>query len=255
MDVDLHLAEDAAEDGCGRQAFDTRQLIAELMVGQVEEILVVARVAGDDQVADRNGRRIILQDAGRQHARWQVLHFAVDKGNYLAGGDVGIDFRPEVHLDDADAEQRARFDMFQVVAVCQSPFQDGGDALLHVRGRHAAVRREHDDHRDFQVRKNVRRRAHLEVIQFVIGWDQVRMPEFDEVATVCAEEERLWRSDSGEDIFNVSPQGHHPLLRIVPALLVEDGVDLKGHPFVNAQISHRLPIRIDSGVGERCTRL
>ena len=37
--------------------------------------------------------------------------------------------------------------------------------------------------------------------------------------------------------------------------LVEDGVDLKGHAFVNAQISHHLPIRIDSGVGERCARL
>ena len=42
VDVDLHLAEDAAEDRGRGQPLDAGQLLAEAVVGEVEQVLVVA---------------------------------------------------------------------------------------------------------------------------------------------------------------------------------------------------------------------
>src|SRR5262249_49435866 len=151
VDVDLHLAEDAAEDGSGGQALQTGQLVAQLVVGEVEQIAVVARVAGNNEVADGHGGGVVLHDGRRQHPRRQVLQFAGDEGDDLAGGQVGIDDRAEVDLDDADAQQRARLDVVEVVALGQGAFEDGGDGLLHVRRRHAAVGGKDDDNRHLDV--------------------------------------------------------------------------------------------------------
>src|SRR5262249_41723195 len=102
VDVDLHLAEDAAEDRGGGQALDVGQLVADGRVGQVEQFAVVAAVAGDDQLPDRDGAGVELEDRRRQHAGGHELHLAVDEGDDLAGGDVGIDLRAEVNSDNAD---------------------------------------------------------------------------------------------------------------------------------------------------------
>src|SRR5207249_2321147 len=91
VDVDLHLAEDPAEDGGAGQPFDAGQLLAEGGVGVVEEELVVAGLAGDDQVSHGDGAGVVAQDGGGQHAGGQVLHLAVDQGDDLAGGDVAVD--------------------------------------------------------------------------------------------------------------------------------------------------------------------
>src|SRR5262249_42954028 len=75
----------------------------------------------------------------------QVLHLAVDQGDDLGGGDVARDGGAEVDLDDANAEKGARLDVVEVVAARQGAFEDGGDGLLHVGGRHAAIGGEDDD--------------------------------------------------------------------------------------------------------------
>ena len=79
LDVDLDLAEDAAEDGGGAQPLDAGEVFAEAGVGEVEEVAVVARVARDDEVADGNGAGVVVEDVGRQHAGGEVLHLAVDE--------------------------------------------------------------------------------------------------------------------------------------------------------------------------------
>jgi hypothetical protein len=122
------------------------------VVGQVEQFAVVAAVAGDDHLPDRDGAGVELEDARRKHARGHELHLTVDQRDDLAGGDVGIDLRAEVYFDDADAQHRARLDVLQVIAARQGPFQHGGDALLHVLGGHPAVRGEHHDHGHLDLR-------------------------------------------------------------------------------------------------------
>ena len=77
----------------------------------------------------------------------------------LGGGDVGIDVRAEIQLDDADAQQRARLDVVEMIAARQRAFQRRDDALLHVRGGHAAIGSEDDHDRHFELRQDVRRRA------------------------------------------------------------------------------------------------
>src|SRR5262249_55095005 len=134
-DVDLHLAEDAAEDRGGGQPLDGGQLVVQLVVGEVEEVLVVAAAAGDDEVADGDAAGVVLENAGRQRGRGQVLELAPEQGDDLAGGQVGVHLREEADLDDADAEQRARLDVVEVVAARQGAFEHGRDGLLHVRGR------------------------------------------------------------------------------------------------------------------------
>ena len=104
---DLNLAKDAAEDGCGGQSLDTGQFLAHGVVGKIEEVLVVARATGQHQVADGHGGGVVLHDGRRQHSRRQVLHLAGNERDDLTGGEVGVNVRPEVNLDDADAEHRA----------------------------------------------------------------------------------------------------------------------------------------------------
>ena len=67
----------------------------------------------------------------------------------------------EVDLDDADAQQGARLDVFEVVAAGQGAFEDGGDGLLHVRGGHAAVGGEDDDDGHLELGQDVGRRAQV----------------------------------------------------------------------------------------------
>ena len=62
--IDLHLAEHAAEHRGRRQPFDAREFLAQFVIGQVEQILVVAVLAGDDEVADRNGRASYFKTLG-----------------------------------------------------------------------------------------------------------------------------------------------------------------------------------------------
>ena len=64
MNVDLDLAEGAAEDRGGGKTFNAGQLVADGVVGEVEQLTVVAAVAGDDQVTDGNGGASYLRMVG-----------------------------------------------------------------------------------------------------------------------------------------------------------------------------------------------
>src|SRR5262249_51627463 len=113
------------------QALDAGQVLTQPGVGDVEQVLVVAAAAGDDQVADWYGRGVVIEDGGRQHARGQVLHLTVDQRDDLRGGDVAGHLGAEVDLDDADAQQRSRLDVVEVVALGQGTLQDRRHRLLH----------------------------------------------------------------------------------------------------------------------------
>ena len=87
--------------------------------------------------------------------------------------------------------------------------------------------------------EDVGRRAHLEVVDEVIIGHEVRVPVFDDVAGVAAEEERLGRASgtAGREShggLHVVPQRQDALLRVVPAELVKPDVELDRGRFVNS---------------------
>ena len=73
---------------------------------------------------------------------------------------------------------------------------------------------------------DVGRRADLEIVELVIAGQEVGKPVLDDVAAVGAEEQRLGRAPARKHVAHVSPERRDPLLGVVPALLVEDDVEL-----------------------------
>ena len=63
------------------------------------------------------------------------------------------------HLDDADAGQRARFDVLDVAAKGEEPLEAGRDVRLHIHRRHARIKSGDDYDRDVETGKNVDRHA------------------------------------------------------------------------------------------------
>ena len=83
---------------------------------------------------------------------------------------------------------------------------------------------------------DVGRRTDLEVVELVVGGDEVGMPELDRVAGIRTEEERLRGADAGDGLADVAPERQEPLLREVPALLVLDHVDLEHGRLVSTRV-------------------
>ncbi len=104
---------------------------------------------------------------------------------------------------------------------------------------------------------NVRRCAHLEIVELIIVRYKVRMPELDGILGVGAEEKWLRWPLSADCRGDILPQRNHSLLRKMPTLLVQDSVDLDDRRLISAlvdigvaKIRHRR-IRIGRSRGRR----
>ncbi len=73
---------------------------------------------------------------------------------------------------------------------------------------------------------DVRGRPHLVVVHLELLGDQVRVEVLGAVVGVQPHDEGLGGLQLVDGVFHVVPEGDDPLLRVVVAHLVEDGVDL-----------------------------
>ncbi len=94
-------------------------------------------------------------------------------------------------------------------------------------------------------------RTDLKVVELVVVRHQIGEPVLDDLATVGAEEQRFGRALIVKRIGDVAPQRGDPLLREMPALLVEHDVELDVRGLVLADGLHGISLQIDARLGER----
>ena len=157
--VDHDLAVLAAERLRDAGAGHAGDLVANLELRQVAQLRFVQAFAFEGDQADRQAGGIELQHHRRQRAGRQAAQLR--HGQVGDGGDsrIGIGARLEVDLDDADAGQRARFDVLDAAAQREEAFEAAGDVGFDLLRRHAGIERRHHHHRNVHRREHVHRHA------------------------------------------------------------------------------------------------
>ena len=145
--------------GKGRlRAFDGGQLGADGVGGQVVQLLLVEALAGEAQLQHRHAGGVVLDDEGRRGARRQAAQLHLADGGHLGHGAADVHVRLEEDLDDADAVERLRLDVLDVVhRGGHAALAVEDDAVGHLLRREAGVAPDHRDHGNIDVGKDIRR--------------------------------------------------------------------------------------------------
>ena len=130
---------------------------------EIEELGLRERVARQGELDDRHARGVVDENDRRGDARGKLFQDGLRDRRDLRLRGVDVDVRLEEDLDDADAGQRLRLDMLDVV--------DGGrqralvgrdDAAGHVVRRQAGIAPDDRNDGNADIGKNVGRRPEIE---------------------------------------------------------------------------------------------
>ena len=160
VEINLHLAYLAAVGiGHGR-AVHGRQLGAQKVLAQVEQLLLRQGLAAEAELHDRRGRCRVGDDQRRRGSGRQAAHRGLHDRRHLGQRSLNVGLRPEEDLDHAHAVDRLRLDVLDVVdRDGDAALGVGDDAVGHVRGGKAAEVPHHADHWNVDVGENIDRRA------------------------------------------------------------------------------------------------
>ena len=160
VDVDLHLAEFAAEGVGHRGARHRDDGDAHEVEPEVEQRLLGQALAGKRELNDRNGGSVVVEDQRRhaagRHLSQQCLRYR--RHLRVGGADVGAGL--EEYFDDADAGIVVGFDVFDVVdGRGQRALKLRHHAAGHLLGRQPGVGPDRRNDRNSDLGKDVDRRA------------------------------------------------------------------------------------------------
>ena len=158
IQIDLNLARRAAIGERKLRPRDGGELGADEVLGEVEQLDLGERVARQRELDDRNARGVIDQDDRRRRALRKLLEDRLRYRGHLRLRSIDVHVRLEVDLDDADAGQRLRLDVLDIVDGCgQHALVRGDDPTRHVVRREAGVAPDDRDDRNADIGKNVGR--------------------------------------------------------------------------------------------------
>jgi hypothetical protein len=158
VEVDLHLARRAAIGVRKLGACDRGELRPDEVLGEIEELDLRKRVAGQRQLDDRNARGVVGQDDRRRGPLGKLLENCLRNRRDLRLCGVDVHARLEEDLDDAHAGKRLRLDMLDVVdGGRERSLVWGDDPAGHVIRREAGIAPHRRDDRDADIGKDVSR--------------------------------------------------------------------------------------------------
>ena len=158
IQIDLNLARRAAIGERKLRPRDGGELGADEVLGEVEQLDLGERVARQRELDDRDARGVIDQDDRRRRALRKLLEDGLRYRGHLRLRSIDVHVRLEVDLDDADARQRLRLDVLDIVDGCgQHALVRGDDPTRHVVRREAGVAPDDRDDRNADIGKNVGR--------------------------------------------------------------------------------------------------
>jgi hypothetical protein len=158
IQIDLNLARRAAIGERNLRPRDGGEPGADEVLGEVEQLDLGERVARQRELDDRNARGVIDQDDRRRRALRKLLEDGLRYRGHLRLRSIDVHIRLEVDLDDADAGQRLRLDLLDIVDGCeQHALVRGDDPTRHVVRREAGVAPDDRDDRNADIGKNVGR--------------------------------------------------------------------------------------------------
>ena len=103
---------------------------ADEVVRQIEDFLLLQRLAAQPELQDRNAGRVVLQNLRREHPRRHVADLNLALRHDLRQRHIDLHVRMEVDANHRDALVRLRFDVFDVVDVRgESALEIGDDRL------------------------------------------------------------------------------------------------------------------------------
>jgi hypothetical protein len=102
-----------------------------------------------------------LKDEGRRGPLRQLAQLRLADGRNLGNRHGNVDLRLEENLDDANAVERLRLNVLNVIdRRCQSALALPHNALRHLLRRQAGIGPYHGDNGNINIRKNIRGRPH-----------------------------------------------------------------------------------------------
>ena len=159
IDIDHGLPVLAAEHRRDFRALHHRDLIADLELREIVKLGFVQALALDRDQAHRKAGGVELQHQRRQRSGRQALQIGQGQIRQLRHVRIGVGAGLEIHLDDADAQQRAGLHVIDAAGLGEEAFQWIGDVHFDVLRRHAVVKRRHHHFRQVDGRKQIHRHA------------------------------------------------------------------------------------------------
>jgi hypothetical protein len=154
------LAEFSAVGPRDRRALHGCKLGADEAVGKVEQFLFRKLRARQRELDDRHGRGAVAQNERRRGARRQQLQHGLRDRRHLAERHVDIGVRVEEHLDHADAGERLRLDMLDIIdRGGECALEIDHDTVAHFVGRQAGIGPDDADDGYADIGEDVDRRA------------------------------------------------------------------------------------------------
>src|ERR1019366_640355 len=156
VQIDHDHAELAAVRERNGGALDGRQLGADEIEAEIENILFAESLAFQSQLQDRHAGGVVFEDVGREGPRREDAEKGLRNGRNLGQGHVDLDVRLEVNADHRDAGVGLRLDVLDIVdRGRQGPFEDGDQSFFHLLWGQALVGPDDADHRYIDIREDI----------------------------------------------------------------------------------------------------
>jgi hypothetical protein len=158
IEIDLDLALLAAIGPRDRSTGHRDQRRAQLVGGEVEQVLLGQSFTCQRKLDDRHGGGVVVQDQRRRRTRRQLPQHGLRDRRDLRVRRADIDIGLEEDLDDAGAVVGIGNDVLDVVdGGGQRALKRRDDASGHLVRRQAGIRPDHPDHRNPDFGENIGR--------------------------------------------------------------------------------------------------
>jgi hypothetical protein len=141
-------------------ARDCRQLRPNKVLGDIEQLHLGKRIAGQGQLDDRNAGGVVDQDDRWRGPRGKLFQNGLRNRCDLRLRGIDVDSRLEEDFDNAHSRKRLRLDVFNIID------RGGEDAFVrrdnsagHIVRRQAGVAPDDRDDRNADVGENIGRRS------------------------------------------------------------------------------------------------
>ncbi len=153
--IHLDLPVLAAEGLRHRGARYVCDLVANIELAEIVKLGLVQSFSFKSDQADGQAGSVELENHRRQGAGGQPSQLRHRQVGNRADGRVRTGARLEIDLDQADAGQRARFDVVDAAAQREEALEGIGDVGFHFFWGHTGIKRGHDHHRNVDRGKQI----------------------------------------------------------------------------------------------------
>src|SRR5579864_3497981 len=135
-------------------------LVAYVVLAEISKLSFIQALSFEGDQAHWQAGRVEFQDDRRQCAGRQLSQIRHRQIGDFAQVSVGVGSRLKINLDQADAGQRARFNVIDIAAQGEEPLEAAGDVSFNLFWRHPRVEGRDHHYRNVNGREKIDRHSY-----------------------------------------------------------------------------------------------